>query len=132
MIQTDGTPNPLARCKPKVAILRQEGTNGDREMISAFYSAGFEAWDVNMYDLQNGSMSLADFRGVVFCGGFSFADCHDSAKGCGRIRRDHIFIFFCFIIILTIITIIVSINRHHHHHSHMCQLFRVGWIHFIQ
>ena len=81
MMQTDGTINPLAKCKPRVAILRQEGTNGDREMAAAFHSAGFDAWDVNMRDLQEGKIGLSSFRGIVFCGGFSFADCHDSAKG---------------------------------------------------
>ena len=50
-------------------------------MISAFFSAGFDPWDVCMSDLTKGVVSLEQFRGVVFCGGFSFADCHDSAKG---------------------------------------------------
>lgn len=67
--------------KHKVAILRQEGSNGDREMIAAFISAGFDAWDVTVSDLLNGSVTLDVFRGVVFVGGFSFADVLDSAKG---------------------------------------------------
>ncbi|CAN6464537.1 unnamed protein product [Victoria cruziana] len=67
--------------KPKVAIIREEGSNGDREMAAAFYFAGFEPWDVSMSDILNGDISLQSFRGVVFVGGFSYADVLDSAKG---------------------------------------------------
>lgn len=67
--------------KPKVAIIREEGTNGDREMTSAFLATGFEPWDVTMTDLLNGEVSLEQFRGMVFPGGFSYADVLDSAKG---------------------------------------------------
>ncbi len=67
--------------KPKVAIIREEGSNGDREMTSAFYLAGFEPWDVMMTDLLDGRITLDGFRGVVFVGGFSYADVLDSAKG---------------------------------------------------
>ncbi|MDH4162765.1 MAG: phosphoribosylformylglycinamidine synthase [Nitrospirota bacterium] len=67
--------------KPKVAIIREEGSNGDREMTSAFYLAGFEPWDVMMTDLLTGRITLDSFRGVVFVGGFSYADVLDSAKG---------------------------------------------------
>lgn len=67
--------------KPRVAIVREEGSNGDREMTSAFFAAGFEPWDVTMSDLQENKMSLDDFRGVVFVGGFAYADVLDSAKG---------------------------------------------------
>jgi phosphoribosylformylglycinamidine synthase len=67
--------------KSKVAIIREEGSNGDREMASYFAKAGFEVWDVNMYDLINKKVDLANFRGVVFVGGFSYADVLDSAKG---------------------------------------------------
>ena len=73
--------------KHKVAIIRQEGTNGDREMAAAFYVAGLDPWDVNMNDLLENRIDLSQFRGIVFCGGFSFADCNDSAKGwAGSIR----------------------------------------------
>ncbi|KAL2940127.1 putative phosphoribosylformylglycinamidine synthase chloroplastic/mitochondrial [Bienertia sinuspersici] len=71
----------LATSKPKVAILREEGSNGDREMSAAFYAAGFEPWDVTMSDLLNGAISLKEFRGIAFVGGFSYADVLDSAKG---------------------------------------------------
>ncbi|KAM7499295.1 hypothetical protein LguiA_023709 [Lonicera macranthoides] len=67
--------------KPKVAVIREEGSNGDREMAAAFYAAGFEPWDVTMSDLLNGSISLDEFCGIVFVGGFSYADVLDSAKG---------------------------------------------------
>ena len=67
--------------KPKVAILRDEGSNSDREMTSAFYAAGFEPWDVCMTDLLAGEISLTSFRGVAAVGGFSYGDVPDSAKG---------------------------------------------------
>ncbi|CAN0909555.1 Probable phosphoribosylformylglycinamidine synthase, chloroplastic/mitochondrial [Linum grandiflorum] len=70
-----------ASSKPKVAIIREEGSNGDREMSAAFYAAGFEPWDIAMSDLLNGTASLGEFRGIVFVGGFSYADVLDSAKG---------------------------------------------------
>jgi phosphoribosylformylglycinamidine synthase len=81
------TPKPTQRSfleradKPKVAVIREEGSNGDREMASAFFLAGFEPWDVMMTDLLEGRITLDPFRGVVFVGGFSYADVLDSAKG---------------------------------------------------
>ncbi len=73
--------------KPKVAILREEGSNGDREMTSAFFTAGFEPWDLTMSDLLDGNATLDGFRGLVFVGGFSYADVLDSAKGWAGIIR---------------------------------------------
>ncbi|KZV28375.1 putative phosphoribosylformylglycinamidine synthase, chloroplastic/mitochondrial-like [Dorcoceras hygrometricum] len=67
--------------KPKVAVIREEGSNGDREMAAAFCAAGFEPWDISMSDLLDGEIHLRDFRGIVFVGGFSYADVLDSAKG---------------------------------------------------
>jgi phosphoribosylformylglycinamidine synthase len=67
--------------KHQVAIIRQEGSNGDREMIAAFLAAGFEAWDITSDDLIKGRVTLEQFRGIVFVGGFSFADVLDSGKG---------------------------------------------------
>lgn len=67
--------------KPKVIILRDEGSNSDREMSSAFYSAGFEPWDITMTDLLAGRVNLGDFRGIAAVGGFSYADVPESAKG---------------------------------------------------
>ena len=62
-------------------MIREEGSNGDREMVSALYMAGFEVWDVNMQDLCSETVTLESFRGVVFVGGFSYADVFGSAKG---------------------------------------------------
>jgi len=73
--------------RPKVAIIREEGSNGDREMASAFHQAGFEVWDVTMTDLFDGRISLDDFRGIAFVGGFSYADVLDSAKGWAGVIR---------------------------------------------
>jgi phosphoribosylformylglycinamidine synthase len=67
--------------KPKVAIVREEGRNGDREMTSAFYMAGFEPWDVSMTDLLEDRISLDRFSGVAFVGGFSYADVLGPSKG---------------------------------------------------
>uniref|UniRef100_A0A158PBH7 Glutamine amidotransferase type-1 domain-containing protein n=1 Tax=Angiostrongylus cantonensis TaxID=6313 RepID=A0A158PBH7_ANGCA len=65
---------------PRVAIIREEGSNGDREMTAAFTMAGFEAYDVTMTDLLSGH-SLDQYRVVAFVGGFSYADVLGSAKG---------------------------------------------------
>ncbi len=73
--------------RPKVAIIREEGSNSDREMASAFFMAGFEPWDVTMTDLLAGSISLDMFRGMAFVGGFSYADVLDSAKGWAGVIR---------------------------------------------
>jgi phosphoribosylformylglycinamidine synthase len=70
-----------AKDKPEVAILREEGSNGDREMTSAFYQAGFRPWDITMTDLIHGRLTLERFRGLVAVGGFSYADVPESAKG---------------------------------------------------
>ncbi|MBI2970680.1 MAG: phosphoribosylformylglycinamidine synthase, partial [Gammaproteobacteria bacterium] len=59
---------------PKVAVLREQGVNGQAEMAAAFDRAGFECVDVHMNDLLNGDRSLKDFRGIVACGGFSYGD----------------------------------------------------------
>ncbi|OIN83073.1 phosphoribosylformylglycinamidine synthase [Francisella sp. TX07-6608] len=60
--------------KPKVAILREQGVNGQVEMAAAFTTAGFEAHDVHMSDLHAGRVTLADFKVLVACGGFSYGD----------------------------------------------------------
>ncbi len=85
------TPEILLRreSKPAVAVVREEGSNGDREMTSAFYHAAFEPWDITMSDLLNGNVSLARFRGIAFVGGFSYADVLDSAKGWAGTIRFH-------------------------------------------
>eukprot|EP00112_Aurelia_sp_Birch-Aquarium-sp1_P025547 Seg8547.1 transcript_id=Seg8547.1/GoldUCD/mRNA.D3Y31 product="putative phosphoribosylformylglycinamidine synthase/mitochondrial" protein_id=Seg8547.1/GoldUCD/D3Y31 len=77
----------LSRKRPMVAVIREEGSNGDREMASSLYLAGFDAWDVTMHDLCTGGIRLKDFRGVVFVGGFSYADVLGSAKGWAAVTR---------------------------------------------
>jgi len=81
--KTKPTPAPLleSKDKPEIAILREEGSNGDREMTSAFYQAGFRPWDITMDDLISGRTTLDRFRGLVAVGGFSYADVPESAKG---------------------------------------------------
>jgi phosphoribosylformylglycinamidine synthase len=60
--------------KPRVAILREQGVNSQYEMAAAFMRAGFAAVDVHMSDLLSGDDDLANYQGVVACGGFSFGD----------------------------------------------------------
>ncbi len=60
--------------RPKVAILREQGVNSQREMAAAFLAAGFDATDVHMSDLAAGIDRLEDYTGVVACGGFSYGD----------------------------------------------------------
>jgi phosphoribosylformylglycinamidine synthase len=67
--------------RPKVAVVREEGTNGDREMAAAFYTAGLDPVDVTMSDLLSGRITLDQFYGLIAPGGFSFMDVFDSAKG---------------------------------------------------
>jgi len=67
--------------KPKVAILREQGVNGQQEMAAAFVKAGFNAVDVHMTDVLSGQVSLADFRGLVACGGFSYGDVLGAGRG---------------------------------------------------
>lgn len=73
--------------RPRIAILREEGSNGDREMVAAWYSAGFDVWDVKMSDFVTSAFSLQSFRGVAFVGGFSYADVLGSAKGWAGVTR---------------------------------------------
>ena len=70
--------------RPKVAILREQGVNSHVEMAYAFSEAGFEAFDVHMTDLQSGRARLADFKGVVACGGFSYGDTLGAGIGWAR------------------------------------------------
>ncbi len=60
--------------RPRVAILREQGVNGQREMAAAFERAGFTAVDVHMTDIISGRETLRDFAGIVACGGFSYGD----------------------------------------------------------
>ncbi len=70
--------------RPKVAILREQGVNSHVEMAYAFHKAGFESHDVHMTDLQSGRANLADFQGLVACGGFSYGDTLGAGIGWAR------------------------------------------------
>ncbi len=65
----------------RAAIIREKGTNGEREMAYALYLAGFDVKDVMMTDLVSGRETLDDVHMIVFCGGFSNSDVLGSAKG---------------------------------------------------
>ncbi len=67
--------------KPKMAILREQGVNGQVEMAAAFNRAGFESHDVHMSDIISGRVSLKDFHGLVACGGFSYGDVLGAGEG---------------------------------------------------
>jgi phosphoribosylformylglycinamidine synthase len=66
---------------PRVAILREQGVNGEVEMAAAFHRAGFECVDVHMTDVLDGGLSLEGFRGLVACGGFSYGDVLGAGQG---------------------------------------------------
>ena len=67
--------------QPKVAILREQGVNGQLEMAAGFKRAGLEAVDVHMSDLLKGRVNLRDFDGLVACGGFSYGDVLGAGAG---------------------------------------------------
>jgi len=67
--------------KPSVAVLREQGVNGEVEMAAALTRAGFKAVDVHMTDILSGRVSLKDFRGLVACGGFSYGDVLGAGEG---------------------------------------------------
>ena len=60
--------------KPKVAIFREQGVNGQNEMAAAFILAGFEASDIHMQDVLDNPSLLEEFQGLAACGGFSYGD----------------------------------------------------------
>ncbi len=66
---------------PKMAILREQGVNGQVEMAHAFTRAGFDAYDVHMSDIISGRVSLQDFKGFAACGGFSYGDVLGAGEG---------------------------------------------------
>ncbi|MBL8483790.1 MAG: phosphoribosylformylglycinamidine synthase [Rhodocyclaceae bacterium] len=70
--------------RPRVAILREQGVNGQVEMAAAFERAGFAPYDVHMSDLQAGRIQLADFKGLAACGGFSYGDVLGAGTGWAR------------------------------------------------
>ncbi len=75
------TANRSGRSGIRAAILRDKGTNGEREMAYSLYLAGFDVKDVHLTDLSSGRETLEDVNLIVFCGGFSNSDVLGSAKG---------------------------------------------------
>jgi phosphoribosylformylglycinamidine synthase len=64
----------INKIRPRIAILREQGVNGQLEMAAAFDRAGFTSVDVHTSDILNGQISLKDFQGFAACGGFSYGD----------------------------------------------------------
>lgn len=80
--QVNVTVPEVNKIKPKMGVLRDEGSNGDREMAAAFYQAGFEVHDICMNDLLTAEENpLTQYRGLAFVGGFSYSDVFGAAKG---------------------------------------------------
>ncbi len=67
--------------RPRIAVLREQGVNGQIEMAAAFDRAGFDAVDVHMSDVISGRVSLKEFKGLVACGGFSYGDVLGAGEG---------------------------------------------------
>ncbi|WP_200236487.1 phosphoribosylformylglycinamidine synthase [Thiohalocapsa halophila] len=67
--------------RPKLAVLREQGVNGQLEMAAAFHRAGFDCIDVHMSDIIEGRRDLADFKGLAACGGFSYGDVLGAGEG---------------------------------------------------
>ncbi|HLD64908.1 MAG TPA: phosphoribosylformylglycinamidine synthase, partial [Pseudomonas sp.] len=67
--------------RPQIAVLREQGVNGQVEMAAAFDRAGFAAVDVHMSDILSGRVSLEEFKGLVACGGFSYGDVLGAGEG---------------------------------------------------
>jgi phosphoribosylformylglycinamidine synthase len=77
-------PMILRGARPRVAVLREQGVNSHTEMAAALDRAGFEAHDVHMTDLLGGRRTLAPFRGLIACGGFSYGDVLGAGGGWAR------------------------------------------------
>uniref|UniRef100_A0A5S6QT58 Glutamine amidotransferase type-1 domain-containing protein n=1 Tax=Trichuris muris TaxID=70415 RepID=A0A5S6QT58_TRIMR len=75
------TPTLFGEKSIKVAMIREEGINGDREMGAALHLSGFQVWDVTMQDMLDSDFDLESFQGVVFPGGFSYGDVLGASKG---------------------------------------------------
>ena len=67
--------------KPKVAIMRADGSNGEMEMAYAFLQVGFEPEDINIYDATRDNFNFEKFRGIVWVGGFTYGDVLGAAEG---------------------------------------------------
>jgi phosphoribosylformylglycinamidine synthase len=86
--------------RPRMAVLREQGVNGQVEMAAAFDRAGFDAVDVHMSDILSGRHSLDEFKGLVACGGFSYGDVLGAGEGWAKsilfnnLARDQFQAFF--------------------------------------
>jgi len=80
-------PSVVTGVKPKVAILREQGVNGQMEMAAAFDRAGFESVDVHMSDILSGRRQLSEFSGLAACGGFSYGDVLGAGRGWAKTIR---------------------------------------------
>jgi len=78
---TEDITSAFANTRPLVAILREQGVNGQVEMAAAFHRAGFTPVDVHMSDILGGRTDLARFKGLVACGGFSYGDVLGAGEG---------------------------------------------------
>jgi len=93
-------PGLVSGTKPSVAVLREQGVNGQVEMAAAFDTAGFRAVDVHMSDLLEKRTDLSEFQGLVACGGFSYGDVLGAGRGWAASilyhaeLRDHFAAFF--------------------------------------
>ena len=81
MAQDIAAPYIHTGVRPKIAVLREQGVNGQVEMAAAFDRAGFSAVDVHMTDLIEGRHRLEDFKGLAACGGFSYGDVLGAGRG---------------------------------------------------
>ncbi|HMK14961.1 MAG TPA: phosphoribosylformylglycinamidine synthase [Burkholderiales bacterium] len=79
--QDIAAPYIAAGKRPRIAILREQGVNGQIEMAAAYDRAGFSAVDVHMSDIMEGRVSLKDFKGFAACGGFSYGDVLGAGEG---------------------------------------------------
>jgi len=77
-------PYILSGVRPRLAVLREQGVNGQLEMAAAFHQAGFECVDLHMSDIISGRVDLADFRALAACGGFSYGDVLGAGAGWAR------------------------------------------------
>ena len=80
---------PHITTQPRVAILREQGTNGHSEMAAAFHRAGFIPVDVHMSDIISGVVDLNSFQGLVACGGFSYGDVLGAGRGWAMTILNH-------------------------------------------
>ena len=71
----------IGQTRPRIAILREEGVNGQIEMAAAFERAGFDAVDLHMSDIIGGRRKLDEFQGIAACGGFSYGDVLGAGEG---------------------------------------------------